>query len=136
SFGARSRLRRLLLAGGSLVVVTGTGLALARAGRGASRALDPSWATAGVATFRVTRRDITAEVKETGVIKPRVGAEVRVGSLISVVVKRLHVQIGDTVARGQLLAELDDRDLVALRDQAAATVRQLRDAEASGDGDD
>jgi RND family efflux transporter MFP subunit len=40
-------------------------------------------------------------------------------------VKRLHVQIGDSVAQGQLLAELDDRDLAALRDQAAATLKQL-----------
>ena len=128
-------MRRFLLAGGSLVVVTGTGLALARAGRGASRAVDPASATAGVATFRVTRRDIAAQVKATGVIKPRVGAEVRVGSRISGVVKRLHVQIGDTVARGQLLAELDDRDLVALRDQAAATLRQLEAAKRYADAD-
>jgi RND family efflux transporter MFP subunit len=105
---------------GILVVVTVAGLALARTG--ATRAADVS---AGAATVRVARRDIGAQVKATGVIKPRVGAEVRVGSRISGVVKRLHVQIGDSVAQGQLLAELDDRDLVALRDQAAATLKQL-----------
>lgn len=113
-------MKRAFWAGGSLIVVTGAGLAFARAG--ATRAADPS---ATAATARVTRRDIGAQVKATGVIKPRVGAEVRVGSRISGVVKRLHVQIGDSVAQGQLLAELDDRDLVALRDQAAATLRQL-----------
>ena len=74
---------------------------------------------------RVTRRDIGSQVKATGVIEPRVGAEVRVGSRISGVVKRLYVQVGDLVAKGQLLAELDDGDLVARRDEAAATVQQL-----------
>ena len=75
-------------------------------------------------TVRVVRRDIGSLVKATGVIKPRVGAEVRVGSRISGVVKRLHVRIGDAVAKGQLLAELDERDLVARRDEAAAGLRQ------------
>src|SRR5262249_18648132 len=73
---------------------------------------------------RVLRRDIASIVKATGVIKPRVGAEVRVGSRISGVVKRLYVQIGDVVAKGQLLAELDDRDLIARRDEAAAALHQ------------
>ncbi len=113
-------MRRALWVGiGGLGIAT-AGLALAR---GATRA-DTS--ASGPSIARVTRRDIGSQVKATGVIKPRVGAEVRVGSRISGVVKRLHVQIGDSVAEGQLLAELDDRDLVALRDQAAATLAQLQ----------
>src|SRR5262245_44589839 len=64
------------------------------------------------------RRDISSVVKATGVIRPRVGAEVRVGSRISGVVKRLYVQVGDAVEKGHLLAELDDRDLIARRDEA------------------
>jgi HlyD family secretion protein len=71
---------------------------------------------------RVERRTIAAEVKATGVVKPRVGAEVKVGSRVSGVVARLHVQIGDTVRRGQLLAELETRELTARRDQAAAAL--------------
>jgi HlyD family secretion protein len=112
--------KRVLWAGTVLVVVASGGLTLVRAS--ATRAADPP---ADPATARVTRRNIGPQVKATGVIKPRVGAEVRVGSRISGVVKRLHVQIGDSVTQGQLLAELDDRDLVALRDQAAATLKQL-----------
>lgn len=77
----------------------------------------------GAQIVRVTRRDIGSVVKATGVIKPRVGAEVRVGSRISGVVKRLHARIGDLVQQGQLLAELDDRDLIARRDEAAAALR-------------
>jgi len=112
--------RRVIWVGAIVGVVAVAGLALARTG--ASRAADTS---KGAASIRVARRDIAAQVKATGVIKPRVGAEVKVGSRISGVVKRLHVQIGDSVAQGQLLAELDDRDLAALRDQAAATLKQL-----------
>lgn len=113
-------MRRFIWAVAIVGLVTVAGLALARTG--ASRAAETG---TGTATVRVARRDIAAQVKATGVIKPRVGAEVKVGSRISGVVKRLHVQIGDSVAQGQLLAELDDRDLAALRDQAAATLKQL-----------
>ena len=62
-------------------------------------------------------------VKASGVVKPRVGAEVRVGSRLSGVVKRLHVQVGDPVRPGQRLAELDDRELLARRDEAVANHR-------------
>jgi HlyD family secretion protein len=78
----------------------------------------------GAEVVRVARRDVGSVVKATGIIKPRVGAEVRVGSRVSGVVKRLYVQIGDTVRKGQLLAELDDKDLVARREEAAAALRQ------------
>ena len=114
-------MKRVLWGSVALVVVVIAGLAWARTG--STRATDPN--ASGSNVVRVMRRDIGSQVKATGVIKPRVGAEVKVGSRISGVVKRLHVQIGDSVAQGQLLAELDDRDLVALRDQAAATLKQL-----------
>jgi RND family efflux transporter MFP subunit len=73
-------------------------------------------------TVRVGRRTIGSFVKATGVVKPRVGAEVRVGSRVSGVVARLHVRIGDRVRRGQLLAELETRELDARRDQAEAAL--------------
>jgi HlyD family secretion protein len=81
-------------------------------------------AAAELQTVRVIRRDIGNIVKATGIIKPRVGAEVRVGSRISGVVKHLYVRIGDRVAKGQLLAELDDRDFIARHDEAAAALQQ------------
>lgn len=74
----------------------------------------------------VIRRDVGAVVKATGVIRASVGAQVRVGSRISGVVNRLYVKVGDSVAKGQLLAELDDRDLVARRDEAAADLERAR----------
>jgi RND family efflux transporter MFP subunit len=74
-------------------------------------------------TVRVARRDVGSVVKATGVIKPMVGAEVRVGSTVSGVVSRLLVRIGDRVQKGALLAEIDSRELTARRDAAAAAVR-------------
>jgi macrolide-specific efflux system membrane fusion protein len=71
-------------------------------------------------TVRVLRRDVGTSVRATGVLKPRTGAEVRVGSQISGVVKRLYVRIGDTVRAGEPLAALDDRDLVARRAETVA----------------
>lgn len=77
---------------------------------------------AGTQVVRVARRDIAHFVKATGVIRPRVGAEVRVGSRASGVVTRLYVRIGDRVTKGQVLAELDDRDLPARGNEASANV--------------
>jgi RND family efflux transporter MFP subunit len=71
---------------------------------------------------RVSRRDVGTAVKATGIIKPMIGAEVRVGSRVSGVVRRLLVRVGDTVAQGQLLAELDARDLEARGREAAAAL--------------
>lgn len=78
---------------------------------------------ARVETVRVTRRDIGPVVTATGVIKPMVGAEVRVGSSASGVVIRLNVQIGKHVKQGEVLADVDSRELDAKRDAAEAAVR-------------
>lgn len=74
----------------------------------------------------VTRRDISSSVIATGIIKPMVGAEVRVGSRISGVVQRLHASIGDHVTKGQLLAELDGVELQAKLDQAEAAMKMAQ----------
>jgi HlyD family secretion protein len=72
---------------------------------------------------RVQRRAPDPVVKASGVIKPMIGAEVRVGARVSGIVQRLCVRIGDAVEKGQLLAELDDRELVARRNQAVASLK-------------
>ena len=74
----------------------------------------------------VTRRNISASVQATGIIKPMVGAEVRVGSRISGVVRRLYSKVGDQVSQGDLLAELDATELRARFDQASATLNMFR----------
>jgi RND family efflux transporter MFP subunit len=71
---------------------------------------------------QVTRRDLSLTVKATGVIKPMIGAEVRVGSRVSGVVTRLFVRLGDTVSKGQPLAQLDTRELAAKEREAVAAL--------------
>lgn len=117
-------MKRLVWGFVGVIVVAAGALLIRRASAGANEPAE------GVQVVRVERRDIGSVVKATGVIKPRVGAEVRVGSRISGVVKRLYVQIGDAVVKGQLLAALEDRDLMARRNEAVAALRQA-DAELS-----
>lgn len=77
-------------------------------------------------TARVVRRDIGSTVLATGIIKPMVGAEVKVGSRISGVVKRLRANIGDYVTAGQIIAELEDSELQARVNQNLAAVEKAR----------
>jgi RND family efflux transporter MFP subunit len=81
---------------------------------------------AGLDTATAARRTLNATVLATGGIKAIVGAEVKVGSRISGVVKRLPVNIGSTVHRGQLIAELDDRETRSQVDQASANLAAAR----------
>src|SRR5207244_3425612 len=108
--------RRIALVTIVLVAVAAAVLGLAR-GRADSAEKAPPAAAAPPG-----RRESADIVKATGVIKPMIGAEVRVGSRVSGVVRRLYVRVGDTVAAGALLAELDDRDLLARRDEARAAL--------------
>jgi multidrug efflux pump subunit AcrA (membrane-fusion protein) len=77
-------------------------------------------------TAQVVRRDIGSTVLATGIIKPMVGAEVKVGSRISGVVKRLRANIGDYVKAGQIIAELDDAELPARFNQNLAALAKRR----------
>jgi macrolide-specific efflux system membrane fusion protein len=115
-------MKKFLLVGAGCTVIAAAILGFSRV-RGRSQPEQPHEAE----TVRVVRRDISYVVKATGVIKPMIGAEVRVGSRASGVVRRLLVRIGDRVQPGQLLAVLDSRELNARRDAAQAAV-QLAEA--------
>jgi len=67
----------------------------------------------GAETVTVQRKTICSSILATGIIKPKVGAEVRVGSSVSGIVKRLCVKNGDEVHKGDLLANIDDSELSA-----------------------
>jgi len=79
----------------------------------------------GVSTAAVIRRDLSATVVATGTIRPEVGAEVKVGSRVSGLLRKLHFNIGDLVKAGDLIAELDDRDLRARVEQAEAELQAV-----------
>ncbi len=116
--------RRKLVLGTLLVAAASASIAwVARAV--ASRSAE---STRGAEVARVVRGDITSVVKATGIIRAVVGAEVRVGSTASGVVRKLRVRVGDRVEKGQLLAELDTDELAARRDQTAAVLASTRAA--------
>jgi macrolide-specific efflux system membrane fusion protein len=73
-------------------------------------------------TALVTRRDLGSSVLATGIVKAMVGAEVRVGSRVSGIVKKLHANVGDVVQKGQLIAELDPTELQAKYNQTKAAL--------------
>jgi len=62
-------------------------------------------------TAVVSRRNISSAVQATGSVKAMVGAEVKIGSRISGRVERIHVAVGERVEKGQVVVELDTREL-------------------------
>lgn len=78
------------------------------------------------ATAVVQARDVESSVLATGVLRPEVGAEVRVGSRVSGVLAKLYVTVGDTVERGDLLAVLDPAEFAARRDEVAVELESAR----------
>jgi len=105
----------------ALVVVIGAASLVGTLWKKKSRARNSSFETAVV-----TRHDIGSSVLATGIIKPQVGAEVKVGSRISGVVKRLRAQIGDFIEAGRIIAELDDAELQAKVNQNIAALEKAR----------
>jgi HlyD family secretion protein len=74
-------------------------------------------------TANVVRRDLASTVLATGVVKPQVGAEVRVGARISGKVERLFANIGDVVKKGQVIAQLEKADLEAIVNESTAELK-------------
>ena len=75
-------------------------------------------AESAVTTAVVEKRDMGSLVQATGIIKPKVGAEVKVGARITGKVEHLYANIGDRVKKGQVLVRLEQDDLKARADQA------------------
>jgi len=78
---------------------------------------------------KVERGDLAKSVVATGKIEPITKVEVK--SKASGIVKKLYVEYGDKVKKGQVLAELDKEEIQARVDQARA---QLEASEASLNG--
>ncbi len=74
--------------------------------------------TSKLATVEVTRGDLIIRAEATGTVEPVRSVEVK--SKASGEILRLHVDVGDVVAPGALLAEVDPRDVRNRFDQAQA----------------
>lgn len=74
------------------------------------------------------RRTIAATVLATGVLRLRVGGEVRVGAQLSGIVEKLNVEVGSKVKRGDVIAKIDSRGLEARLAQQRAQIEVAKQA--------
>ncbi len=73
-------------------------------------------------TAVVRKGDIKGVLIETGIIKPQVGAVVKIGTRATGTVVKLNVRIGDRVKKGQLIALIDDREIREQINQSKAAI--------------
>ena len=112
--------RRVWLWGGLLLLVVVIGLGVAAVARGTGSKLEPSQ------IGKVERGDIARSVVATGKVQPITKVEVK--SKASGIVTRLDVDINAHVHQGQVLAQLDQVEILA---QVAAQKAQLAAAESN-----
>ena len=77
-------------------------------------------------TAKVTRRTLVDDVLVRGTVAAVPNEDVKVSALVPGRVNSVTVAEGDTVTRGQVIAELDRQPLIDQRRQAAAAVEQAK----------
>jgi HlyD family secretion protein len=80
--------------------------------------------TGALPVAQVERRDIDVVAEAAGLVEPVHVVEVK--SHASGLVLAVHAETGDSVERGDLLAEIDPRDVQSALDQAAADLESAR----------
>jgi multidrug efflux pump subunit AcrA (membrane-fusion protein) len=73
-------------------------------------------------TAKVTKGSIRGVIVETGIIKPQVGAVVKIGARATGTIMNMKVKIGDRVRNGQLIALIDDREIRKAIEQQMASL--------------
>jgi RND family efflux transporter MFP subunit len=73
---------------------------------------------AAASTISPEIREIDSTVTTSGTVRLRTGAEVRVGSQVSGIVRKLNVTVGSHIQKGDVIAEIDPRQLQARVEQA------------------
>ena len=117
--GKKKRRKRIIIGVVVAVIVLVAAVAVIAAARGGTK-IDPS------KLAKVEKGDLAKSVVATGKITPITKIEIK--SKASGIVKRLAVDAGDRVKKGQVLAELDKEEIQARVAQARA---QLEASEAS-----
>src|ERR1700723_273912 len=118
----KKRRKRIIIISSIVVVLIVIVVGLVAATRGSTK-IDPS------KLAKVEKGDLAKSVVATGKIEPITKVEVK--SKASGIVKKLYVDYGDRVKKGQVLAELDRDEIQARVDQARA---QLEASTASLNG--
>src|SRR6516225_2193520 len=109
----KKRRRRLIYIGVGVIGVLVLAGALIAATRGGTK-IDPS------KLAKVEKGDLAKSVVATGKVEPITKVEIK--SKASGIVKKLYVDAGDRVKRGQVLAELDRVEISAQVEQAQASL--------------
>jgi len=73
-------------------------------------------------TAKVMKGSLRGVIVETGIIKPQVGAVVKIGARATGTIMKMNVKIGDKVTNGQLIALIDDREIQKAIDQQKASL--------------
>jgi multidrug efflux pump subunit AcrA (membrane-fusion protein) len=110
----------------TLITLIAGGLLLTGCKSKAEEEEKPTKPVVEVKTAKAEIADLTLAVHAPATIFPR--EQANIAARLTARITRLNVRKGDTVAAGQLLAVLENRDLIAQRDEAKAAIS---DAEAS-----
>jgi len=74
-------------------------------------------------TSTVGRGDVSKVLEATGIVKAQVGAQVKIGTRATGELQAVPVKVGDHVKKGDLVAEIDSRELRARIAEAAADLK-------------
>jgi len=124
--GKKKKRKRLLYAGGSLLALVLIVLGVTAATRGGTK-IDPT------KLAKVERGDLAKSVVATGKVEPITKVEIK--SKASGIVKKLLVDAGDRVKRGQVLCELDRDEIQAQVNSARAQLLASQAAERGAGAD-
>jgi RND family efflux transporter MFP subunit len=106
--------RRVWLGLSTLLVLLGGALAAYRFQRQPHEEAN----RAAASTISPEMKEIDSTVTTSGTVRLRTGAEVRVGSEVSGIVRKLNVTVGAHIQKGDIIAEIDPRPLQARVEQA------------------
>jgi multidrug resistance efflux pump len=83
-------------------------------------------ATKILETARVTKGSLRGVIVETGIIKPQVGAVIKIGARATGTIMKMNVKIGVRVTNGQLIALIDDREAQKAIEQQKASLNSAQ----------
>lgn len=75
-------------------------------------------------TATITMGEVSKVLEATGIVKAQVGAQVKIGTRATGELDSVPVKVGDHVKKGDLIAEIDSRELRARIAEAAANLRR------------
>ena len=79
-----------------------------------------------LSTEKIEHGPVSKVLEETGIIKSQVGGIVKIGARSTGTIDRMLVKVGDRVEAGQLVARIDNRELVAQANEARARLASAR----------